>query len=141
MADRIPELVDVIADELGPCGTLPIGAVAQRLGVTIDALRYYESESLLGEVARDAGGRRRYSRGNIYAVAVVHAMRGANFGIGDIRDLVAIKQAGRSREDLIAAARETLTDFEQRLDARAAAITEARALLARWATELDGDSN
>ena len=131
----------MIADELGPFGTLPIGAVAQRLGVTIDALRYYESESLLGEVARDAGGRRRYSRGNIYAVAVVHAMRGANFGIGDIRDLVAIKQAGRSREDLIAAARETLTDFEQRLDARAAAITEARALLARWATELDGDSN
>ncbi|MDO5676216.1 MAG: MerR family DNA-binding transcriptional regulator [Propionibacteriaceae bacterium] len=74
MADRVPSVpVDDVAAELAPGESFAIGEVANRLGVSIDALRYYEAEGLLGDVERDAGGRRRFTHRSLYAVAVVAA--------------------------------------------------------------------
>lgn len=125
-------------DALPPDARLTIGATSDLLGPTIDALRYYEAEGLIGEVERDSGGRRLYARPNLYAILVVHAMREAGFGIADIRSLVAIKRPDSPPHERIAAARTVLAELEGEIDRRQHALIRARELLATWSAQLDG---
>ena len=136
MAAREQSPAERLSDDLGGM-TAGIGTVSTCLGVTIDALRYYEAEGLLGDVERDAGGRRRYTRGNVLAVGVVHALRGAGFTMQDIREFVTIKRPGAAPAELVAAARSEIERLEAALDEREAAIAGARALLAEYRAEID----
>lgn len=138
MAAFDPSPAERLSESLVPGRTLAIGEVSAALGVTIDALRYYEAEGLLGVVERDDGGRRRYGRVNVLAVGVVQAMRGAGFGIEDVRALVAVKRPGAAPADLVQSAREQITELSAALDQRARGIEDARRLLAGFREELDG---
>lgn len=137
MAVREPSPAERLSDSLAGGQTLPIGTVSAELGVTIDALRYYEAESLLGEVRRDSGGRRRYSSSNVLAIGVVHAMRRAGFSIEDVRGLVAVKRPGSGPAERVVAARNEVSRLERVLGERAAALAVARTLLEDFRAELD----
>jgi len=56
-------------------GTLSIGAVAERLGISADTLRYYERTGVVPPADRDARGRRRYAEGHLHLLEVLLHLR------------------------------------------------------------------
>src|SRR5476651_1831162 len=67
---------------------MPIGAFAKRAGVAASALRYYESEGLLG-AARSESGRRRYPRAALRRVAFIRVAQQVGLTLDEIRAALA----------------------------------------------------
>ncbi|MGB5953263.1 MAG: MerR family transcriptional regulator [Ornithinimicrobium sp.] len=59
--------------------------MAQRSGVSIDTLRYYEREGLLNAVARAGSGHRRYSADDAAWVEVLRCLRDTGMSIEQLR--------------------------------------------------------
>lgn len=59
--------------------------MADRTGVTIDTLRYYEREGLLQNVARATSGHRRYSENDVLWVEVLRCLRETGMTIEQLR--------------------------------------------------------
>ncbi|NUP36966.1 MAG: MerR family transcriptional regulator [Streptomyces sp.] len=102
--------------------TLTPATAADRTGVSIDTLRYYEREGLIGPIGRSAGGRRQYTEEDVFWIGLVTCFRDAGLGIADLREFVAILRAEHSPEDRVAFLRERRTALEQRVAALTRAI-------------------
>lgn len=61
-----------------------VGAVAARLRVDPDTLRYYERRGVLPEPSRDAAGRRRYDDDDIHLIEVLLRLRETGMPLSDI---------------------------------------------------------
>lgn len=79
-----------------PASTLTIGAVAKRVGVAIDTIRYYEREGLLPEPARRASGYRSYDDSAITQLRFIRRAKDLGFTLEEIRELLALS-ADRAR--------------------------------------------
>ncbi|WP_430868678.1 MerR family transcriptional regulator [Demequina aurantiaca] len=64
---------------------ISIGKAATVTGLTEDTLRYYEREGLVGPIARDASGHRRFTDNDVTWIGVVTCLRDAGLGIADLR--------------------------------------------------------
>ena len=82
---------------------MKIGQLAQRAGVGIDTVRYYERQGLLPEPLRQASGYRSYIPGDVARLQFVRRAKALGFTLEEIRDL------------LKATAMEKLTDVEAKL--------------------------
>lgn len=60
-------------------------AMADRTGVSIDTLRYYEREGLLADVARAGSGHRRYSEDDVLWVEILRCLRDTGMRIEQLR--------------------------------------------------------
>jgi MerR family redox-sensitive transcriptional activator SoxR len=67
---------------------LSIGEVADRTGVTVSALRFYESEGMVSS-ARSSGGQRRYARDVLRRVAFIRVAQRVGLTLDDIRGALA----------------------------------------------------
>jgi DNA-binding transcriptional MerR regulator len=94
--------------------TLTPAAAADRTGVSIDTLRYYEREGLIGPILRSAGGRRQYTADDVFWIGLVTCFREAGLGIADQREFVAILRAEHSPQDRVAFLRERRAALRQR---------------------------
>jgi MerR family redox-sensitive transcriptional activator SoxR len=74
---------------------LSIGTVAERAGLSVPALRYYEERGLLSPV-RDAGGRRRFPRHVLRRLAVIAAGQRVGLSLADIGDALDTLPADRA---------------------------------------------
>ena len=95
---------------------MKIGELAQRAGVSIDTVRYYERQGLLPEPARQASGYRSYVSGDVGRLQFVRRAKALGFTLEEIRDLLAL--SGRRDDDmggLKTAATEKLADVETKL--------------------------
>lgn len=95
---------------------MKIGELAQRAGVSIDTVRYYERQSLLPEPARQASGYRSYVSGDVGRLQFVRRAKALGFTLEEIRDLLAL--SGRRDDDmggLKTAATGKLADVEAKL--------------------------
>ena len=63
---------------------LPIGEVARRSGTAASALRYYESEGLIGG-RRSPGGRRLYARSVLRRLAFIRAAQNVGLSLEEVR--------------------------------------------------------
>jgi MerR family transcriptional regulator, redox-sensitive transcriptional activator SoxR len=73
--------------------TLTIGQVAERAGLNVSAIRYYEAEGLLPDPLR-VSGQRRYS-GEVFArLGVIDVAKRVGFSLDEIRTLLAARDAG-----------------------------------------------
>jgi len=82
---------------------LRIGEVAERAGVSVATLRYYEARGLLPPARRE-GGRRSYDETVLARLAVIRALKAAGFALDEIRRLLTdddVRVAG-SRQELVA---------------------------------------
>lgn len=68
--------------------SLSIGAAANRLGLSIDTLRYYERIRLVPPLERDAGGRRRYREQDLSRLRFVMRAQAVGFSLDEIRELL-----------------------------------------------------
>jgi MerR family redox-sensitive transcriptional activator SoxR len=71
------------ADEL-----LAIGDVSERTGVSVSALRFYETEGLISS-RRSAGGQRRFAREVLRRIAFVRIAQQLGLSLDEIRDALA----------------------------------------------------
>ncbi|WP_328498833.1 MerR family transcriptional regulator [Streptomyces sp. NBC_00414] len=97
-------------------------ATVDRTGVSIDTLRYYEREGLIGPIRRSAGGRREYTEEDVFWIGLVTCFRDAGLGIADLREFVAILRTEHSAQDRVVFLRERRTALEQRVAALRRAI-------------------
>ncbi|KQU47478.1 MerR family transcriptional regulator [Sphingomonas sp. Leaf339] len=107
--------------------TIDITEVASATGLTPRALRFYEARGLVRPL-RTAGGRRIYGRGELAWLHAVVALKRAGFTLTQITGLL-----GDRRVDLA----RLITAQLAAIDARAAEIAEARALLLAVQSRLD----
>ncbi len=75
---------------------MTIGAVAKRVGVAIDTIRYYEREGLLPEPLRRASGYRSYDDSAVRQLRFIRRAKDLGFTLEEIRDLLALS-ADRQR--------------------------------------------
>ncbi len=96
--------------------SLTIGAVAKRVGVAIDTIRYYEREGLLPEPLRRASGYRSYGEGTIAQLRFIRRAKQLGFTLEEIRELLALS-ADRQRgvKAVKQRAQERLAALEQRI--------------------------
>jgi MerR family transcriptional regulator, redox-sensitive transcriptional activator SoxR len=67
---------------------LSIGAVAERTGVAISALRFYEAEGLISS-ARSGGGQRRFPREALRRIAFIRVAQQVGLSLDEIRAALA----------------------------------------------------
>jgi MerR family redox-sensitive transcriptional activator SoxR len=101
--------------------TLTIGQVAQRAGLNVSAIRYYEAQGLLPEAPR-VSGQRRYDEETLTRLGVIDVAKRAGFSLDDIRTLLIASDAGKpAHTQLQELARRKLPEVEE-LIARADAV-------------------
>src|SRR5882757_2600531 len=87
--------------------TLRIGEVASRTGRSVHAIRWYEAQGLMPGVARDGGGRRRYSEYHVGWLDLMDRLRCTGMSIAQLRDYTALVKQGsatlKERRALLAA--------------------------------------
>lgn len=73
-----------------------IGEVARRTGVPKKTLRYYEDVGVLSRPDRTPNGYRDYAPGVIERLAFVRAAQAVGLTLGEIREIVEFRDAGRA---------------------------------------------
>jgi Zn(II)-responsive transcriptional regulator len=95
---------------------IKIGELAQRSGVGIDTVRFYERQGLLPKAQRLESGYRVYAAGDIKRLQFVRRAKALGFTLPEIRELLALSD---HRDDDMAAMKgvaiEKLADVEARL--------------------------
>lgn len=74
---------------------MTIGDLAERTGLAVSAIRFYETKELVTP-ARNAGGQRRYLRSDIRRLSFVQIAQQLGFSIEDIRAALATLPQGRT---------------------------------------------
>jgi MerR family Zn(II)-responsive transcriptional regulator of zntA len=74
-------------------GLLQIGDVAERTGLTADAIRFYEREQLLHAATRSSGGFRLFSDSAVEDLNFIRNAQDLGFSLIEIRELLALKHA------------------------------------------------
>jgi DNA-binding transcriptional MerR regulator len=79
---------------------LTIAEAAERLGLSTDALRYYEKDGLLlRPVERSASGHRRYGPDDLRWIELLTRLRATGMAIRDVRRYAELVRAGGGNED------------------------------------------
>ncbi len=95
---------------------LKIGEVAERGGVNLQTIRYYEREKLLPEPPRLASGYRIYPVQTVRRVRFIKRAQEIGFTLAEIRGLLAIRiDADRNSSEVRTLAQAKITDIEQKI--------------------------
>ena len=78
-----------------PSAALSVGDVAERSGVSVSALHFYEAKGLIKSV-RNTGNHRRYPRDVLRRVAVIRVAQRAGIPLASIRDALSALPNGRT---------------------------------------------
>jgi MerR family copper efflux transcriptional regulator len=70
---------------------MQIGIVAKKIGLSVDAIRFYERNGLLPRPPRTPGGFRRYGEQDLETLAFVRRVQGLGFKLGEIRGLLRLR--------------------------------------------------
>ncbi len=70
---------------------MQIGIVAKKIGLSVDAIRFYERNGLLPRPPRTEGGFRRYAETDVEALAFVRRVQGLGFKLSEIRALLRLR--------------------------------------------------
>jgi DNA-binding transcriptional MerR regulator len=74
-----------------------IGEASRRSGLSVDTLRYYDRQGLLGRLPRDAGGNRRFGLDALGLLDVLVALRRTGMSIEQVREFSAHARSGDDR--------------------------------------------
>jgi MerR family transcriptional regulator, copper efflux regulator len=95
---------------------MQIGTVGKRVGLSVDAIRFYERKSLLPLPPRTQGGFRQYSESDVETLSFIGRVQNLGFTLREVRDLLDLR---RSRLQPCAPVRrrleEKLADVQQKV--------------------------
>lgn len=117
-------------------GLVQIGQVAERTGLSLRTIRWYEEEGLVVPTARTEGGFRLYSDDDVARLEVIKRMKPLGFALEEMRELLTLLadlDAGTGdREALL----DRLRMFHEAATARVTALREQLAVAERFAATL-----
>jgi DNA-binding transcriptional MerR regulator len=96
-------------------------AVVELTGVSLDTLRYYEKEGLVGPIERRSG-QRRYTEHDVSWIGTVTCLRTAGLGIADLRRFTQLLRSSAQDEERVAFLRNRRGELLERLEQTRAAI-------------------
>jgi DNA-binding transcriptional MerR regulator len=94
---------------------LRTGEVAERAGVNIQTLRYYERRGLIAEPDRSPGGHRSYPPDTVTLLGVIKAAQRLGFTLDEVADLLSAGRRGHPSPDLRARSIEKLAEIETKI--------------------------
>jgi MerR family copper efflux transcriptional regulator len=109
---------------------LKIGDVARLAELTVDAVRFYEREGLLGRVRRSPAGQRQYDGEAVRRLAFVRRAAGLGFSLAEVKALLTLRVSARTPCDRV---RERALGKVADIDQRIAELQAMRDALARLA--------
>jgi MerR family transcriptional regulator, copper efflux regulator len=72
---------------------MQIGTVAKKVGLSVDAIRFYERSALLPRAPRTEGGFRHYIESDIETLGFVRRVQGLGFTLGEIREFLELRRS------------------------------------------------
>lgn len=106
-----------------PTDLLAIGELARRTGLSVSAIRFYESKGLVAPM-RNAGGQRRFRRSDIRRLSFILIAQQLGMTIAEIREAFALLPDGRTPTQRDWA--RISSSVRRRLDERIASLTRTR---------------
>jgi len=70
---------------------MQIGIVARKIGLSVDAIRFYERNALLPRAPRTQGGFRQYGEKDVETLAFIRRVQGLGFKLSEIRGLLNLR--------------------------------------------------
>lgn len=70
---------------------MQIGLVAKKIGLSVDAIRFYERSALLPRLPRTQGGFRQYGQSDVETLSFIRRVQGLGFKLGEIRGLLRLR--------------------------------------------------
>jgi MerR family copper efflux transcriptional regulator len=70
---------------------MQIGIVAKKIGLSVDAIRFYERNALLPRPPRTEGGFRQYEEKDVETLAFIRRVQGLGFKLSEIRGLLNLR--------------------------------------------------
>jgi MerR family transcriptional regulator, copper efflux regulator len=70
---------------------MQIGIVAKKIGLSVDAIRFYERNALLPRPPRTEGGFRQYGDKDLETLAFIRRVQGLGFKLSEIRGLLNLR--------------------------------------------------
>jgi DNA-binding transcriptional MerR regulator len=70
---------------------MQIGIVAKKVGLSVDAIRFYERNALMPRPARTQGGFRQYAQRDIETLAFIRRVQGLGFKLNEIKGLLSLR--------------------------------------------------
>jgi MerR family copper efflux transcriptional regulator len=114
--------------------SLKIGEVARQAEVSIDAVRFYEREGLLGRVRRTASGQRLYDDETVRRLAFVRRATALGFSLAEVKSLLTLRVTARMSCERV---RERALGKMQDIERRIGELEAMRDALARLAQSCD----
>lgn len=104
--------------ESGYSGAVPYtpGETAERLGVSIDTIRYYEKIGLMHGIARTSGGRRVFSEDDLSRLGLLRCLRDSGMPIARLRRFAAL--LADDGDDAADRRAELLEEHDREIDAK-----------------------
>jgi len=72
---------------------MQIGVVAKKVGLSVDAIRFYERNALLPRASRTEGGFRRYGDSDVDTLSFIRRVQGLGFTLGKVRELLGLRHS------------------------------------------------
>ena len=95
---------------------LKIGEVAQRGGVNLQTIRYYEREKLLPEPPRLPSGYRMFPEQTVHRVRFIKRAQELGFSLAEIRDLLSIQiDPKKECSDVKRLAKAKMADIDEKI--------------------------
>lgn len=112
---------------------LSIGEVAERTGMSVHALRYYERQHLvIGPVSRTASGRRTYSSVDVDWLQICVKLRESGMPLAELKRFAELVRQGPGNEDERLA---LLDAHRKRVDSQMQALQECREVI-EWKVDI-----
>ncbi|MGH7743578.1 MAG: heavy metal-responsive transcriptional regulator [Candidatus Dormibacteria bacterium] len=70
---------------------MQIGTVGKKVGLSVDAIRFYERNSLLRQPPRTQGGFRQYGEDDVETLAFIRRVQSLGFKLSEIRGLLNLR--------------------------------------------------
>jgi MerR family copper efflux transcriptional regulator len=118
-------------------GLLQIGQVADRTGLSLRTIRFYEENGLVRPTTRSDGGFRLYSEDDVARLEVIKRMKPLGFRLEEMQELLTLLADLADRPDDAALA-DRLRMFHEAATARVHALREQLAIAEGFATDLAG---
>lgn len=96
--------------------TLSIGQVAERAGVGVETVRFYQREGLIEEPARPGTRHRRYPSEAVTRIRFIRGAQNLGFSLKEIEELMALRLApGTSKAEIRSRAEAKVAEIEGKL--------------------------
>jgi len=70
---------------------MQIGIIAKKIGLSVDAIRFYERSALLPRAPRTMGGFRQYGENDVETLAFIRRVQSLGFKLSEIRGLLSLR--------------------------------------------------